>query len=456
MSLKDPRLLLLLAILGVGVAAVILLGQPDEEQPGAAEFVDDDREDAEDPEAALLAGRAEGTEAAKARGPNAFAEETDLKTLFVAAANYKTRLDAWERIAELLREDQANIDALLELLRPGATTLDRYVARWCDKIGQMLAELGRPGLTALLDRLEDKDPHYQLRIAACLAPFGERAAPAVPRLIDLMNAVDEEPREKRTALYVDVLGRIGPPAAKLLPDLHRWLEEGETQAIEIAAAKALIRIGGPTKAVFQRAIDVVAVGPWHAQRAAIATEIGALGRQAEPMIPELLELSRSGEDAAVQGTAVNLLGMIGIPDPKVIEQLEQDLTQTTTLDAFSGPWAFALSKLGAPGRAALLRAVEAKAPLSAGYAARHLRTARVPSSQIWRMLEPGLTLELKAGEPYQPLFACIRFFENDCRIPAEAAVRLMPKYAKWARREGGARQIAMYMAYRVDKPTRPW
>ena len=273
------------------------LGQDDGVDPASTPLLEETEEDETlAPEAAL-----QGAGASAAKGPaveeaNPFADETDLKTLFDATQPHLLRrAAAWKRIEALLTAQPGRIPELLALLRPGSLTNDYYVARQCEQIGQLLAKLGRPGLTALLDALDDEDPNYQLRIAACLGPFGERAAPAVPRLVDLMYAADEEPPEKKTALYVDVLGRIGPASKKILPTLHRWLDEGETEVVEIAAARALVRIGGPTKEVFQRAADVIGVGPWHAQRSAIVQELGALGKRAAPMLPELLRLAREGE-----------------------------------------------------------------------------------------------------------------------------------------------------------------
>ncbi|MDJ0973035.1 MAG: hypothetical protein QNJ98_01070 [Planctomycetota bacterium] len=454
--MRDPRLILLAALLGIAAGVVVYLGQDEGVDPASTPLLEEtDEDEALDPEAAL-----QGAGAGAAQGPapeedNPFADETDVRVLLVATLDYRTTKAAWARLEALLRDDPERVAELLALLRPGTVANDFYIARQCEQIGQLLAKLGRTGLTALLDALEDDDPHYLLRIAACLGPFGERAAPAVPRLIDLMYAAGEEPPEKMTALYVDVLGRIGPASKKILPTLHRWLDEGETEVVEIAAARALVRIGGPTKEVFQRAADVMAVGPWQGQRRVIAQELGAMGKRAAPMLPELLRLAREGEDGSVQGTAVNLIGMIGVPDPDAIAQLEQDLTKTTSLEAFGGPWGFALSKLGPPGRAALVRAVEAHAPLSAGYATRHLLAGGLGSKRIWSLLEPGIVLPQPEAERVEMMGALSYFFENGGKVPAAAAVRLMPTFMAykddtWTRRSG------LSFAYHVDRHTQAW
>lgn len=455
MTDRSPRVLLLLAVLAAGLGAVALLGDDGGDAPAPLPLLDPGEEPTAAAEAALRGNDlGAGGTAAPAEG-NPLADESDLGTLLAAAQDYRTHAHALDRLEQLLAAQPDRIPALLELLRPDGSEADFYAARLCEPIGGILAKLGRAGLEALRDALEDGDPHYQLRIAACLGPFGEHAAPAVPRLVDLMYAADEDPPEKRTALYVDVLGRIGSAAKEILPTLHRWLDEGETQVVEVAAARALVRIGGPTEAVFDRAADVIAVGPWHAQRRAIVQELGALGPRAAPLLPQLLRLAREGEDPTVQGAAVNLIGWIGVPDPDAIAQLEGDLTTTTNLEAFRGPWAFALSKLGPAGRAALLRAVEAHAPLSAGYATRHLLASGLGSGRIWALLEPGIRLPLPEAQRVEMIDALTTFFGSEAKVPAAAAVRLMPTFVAhrddaWTRRSG------LGFAHHVDRRTPAW
>lgn len=425
-AVKDRRWLLLALVLGIGAGAVAaLMHDSGAEQAENAEPALLDETDAAGTvkREAALAGRADG--AALAPEVNEFADETDVDVLLRKAYWHTTREMASARLRELLREDPAKVGELLDLVRPEHDKPGRLRHYELELIGTYLAELGAPALREVQARLDDKDETYQMRMASVLAPFGAAAAPAVPRLMELMRAVPEDPRDKMTAHYVTVLGRIGPPAKALLPDLDRWLEEGLTQVVEIATARSIVLIGGADELVFRRALDVIGTEAWERQRRAMATAIGQLGKRAAPMIDGLLELATFEDSSNVAGTAVNLLGQIGIPDPRVIAKLEKDLTACTDVASFGGSWAFALSCLGAPGKAALLRALENRHPRAWGTATRHLKRAGLSDKQIWVRLEPALT-QGEDARTWRTWRAIHSFTEAEGRVPEAAAVKHAP------------------------------
>lgn len=447
------RWLVLALVLGVGIGAVLafttgpssddhaeipLLDEPPEETPGDIE--------------AGLAGRQDAPESLSST-TNPFANETDLAVLLQKAYWFKTRKDARARLLELLRSDPEEVERLLDLIRPENDPPIRRYGHQLETVGALLAELGTPALRAIQRRLDEKDTVYQMRMAAVLAPFGEAAGPAVPRLVELMRALPEDPPDRNTAFYVTVLGRIGKPASVILDDLDRWLDEGLTQTVEIAAAPALVRIGGPTERVFKRALDVIGTEAWTRQRQLIAAEIARLGKKAAPMIEGLLALASFEDSSNVAGTAVNLLGQIGVPDERVIAKLEKDLTTCYDEVAFSGSWGFALSRLGPKGREALLRAVDKHGPLAAGHAAGYLRAAGVSHHEIWRRFEPAMM-----GTPEKstwPLWRALnRYTEAEVPVPTDAALQFGPAMLRSSSRP--ERNAAFVMMVYVDKRNSEW
>ena len=82
------------------------------------------------------------------------------------------------------------------------------------------------GIDELLNALEDPDPHARFMACRELQDLGLDAAPAVPRLIQLLAAHDDGAR-----VAADTLGAVGKDATAAIPKLIEQLGEGELPRI---------------------------------------------------------------------------------------------------------------------------------------------------------------------------------------------------------------------------------
>jgi HEAT repeat protein len=216
----------------------------------------------------------------------------------------KTEADSYQALKD---GGQAAIPVLVQLLQS-----ERVTARW--KAADLLKERGpdaRPAVPALLQALHYSDAHVQTvavtaleaigytgpeaipvlqamltregRLSAerALAHYGAQAAPAVPRLIDLLRDSDSEVRWNAAL----TLGKIGPDAKAAVPNLVAALKD-ENALVREHAAEAL----------------------------------GDIGPDARDAIPELVAVLKDPE-ARVRRDAVRSLGQIGLRDKATAEAI---------------------------------------------------------------------------------------------------------------------------------------
>jgi hypothetical protein len=170
-----------------------------------------------------------------------------------------------------------------------------------------LGALGRTGdrsIPILVETLDHDDPEVRRRTTWQLAEFGIDAAPAIPRLIELLDS----PVESWVA--ADALIRIGTDSAVVaaLPVLLQLLEN-QDPGLRQSAAHSLSRV--------DRSLDTVvsslmrALGDPDADvRSAAASALGPIGRPAAPAVPRLASLSSTDEER-VRTEAVQSLVEIG-------------------------------------------------------------------------------------------------------------------------------------------------
>jgi HEAT repeat protein len=94
-------------------------------------------------------------------------------------------------------------------------------------------------LPTSLKGLKEKDAPERAKSAQALGQLGPRAAKAVPALIDLLEA---EQDNRVCLLAIQALAGIGPASVEAVPTLQRFQHEGEDEACRTAAAKAIVRI----------------------------------------------------------------------------------------------------------------------------------------------------------------------------------------------------------------------
>lgn len=147
---------------------------------------------------------------------------------------------------------------------------------------EVLASLGALAASALmvvrpLADAEDVD----VRVAATAALWELEGDPenVVPRLHDLLDSY----RQHEAA---DVLGRIGPPAATVLPRLRKMLTAGY-EWTRVHAAAALWDIGGDAEAP---AVVQTLLGAWEDNDATsnhVLTCLNGMGPAAAPALPRI-------------------------------------------------------------------------------------------------------------------------------------------------------------------------
>ncbi len=106
-----------------------------------------------------------------------------------------------------------------------------------------IKEIGREkAVTALLPALDDKDPQVRNAAATALGELGTISAPAIPRLIELLNDRQELLCFIVQRAAAEALGKIGPPAKAAVPHLSRLAESDADTELRKVATEAVRRI----------------------------------------------------------------------------------------------------------------------------------------------------------------------------------------------------------------------
>lgn len=227
-------------------------------------------------------------------GDDPVAKETDLKAL----------TDGGEATAPVLQF----------LLRDPAATAE---VRWT--AAELLGKLGsaaRPATADLVAALDDSDSHVRSVVATSLstieapaaevvAPlaksldreatvaalralsvFGPDAAPALPKLIEILNDKSREPEIRWNAART--IGKMHAAAASAIPDLVSHLEDPADRLRE-HAAEALGDIGPEAAVAIEPLVKTLGDSYFKARRDAVRSlgQIGPAARSAVPAIEKL-------------------------------------------------------------------------------------------------------------------------------------------------------------------------
>jgi len=208
-----------------------------------------------------------------------------------------------------------------------------------------------------------------LRIAAiqALVGFGERAAPAVPSLIDALR--DGDPLTRWYA--AGVLGVIGPKAKAAVGDLISLVRandevrvaaggfglgslERRPPRLAAVAAKALGKIGPDARAAVAPLIGALKDSDCEL-RAEAAQALGAVGPEAAAAVPALV-VALTGREGLVAGNAAESLGQIGSAAIPAIRDVLRNGSQEVRVRAMT-----ALNRAGPKAAAAIPDLVRALA-----------------------------------------------------------------------------------------------
>jgi HEAT repeat protein len=208
-------------------------------------------------------------------------------------------------LVDALNREETRVVATDALVQIGAAIpqtvpllIERFVKEGCDqftsrgaiafnpKVRNLLVNIGRPAVPALVDVVKGPNPAMRVCAAEALGAIGPAASAAVPALIRVIERPDSEvTAEILTHHAAKALGRIGPQAKAAVPALTRLLgteaykEVGSTQ---FDLVLALARIGAPP---IQMLLDVF-LG---SGKSFVAHELGWLGTNASAAIPRLRE-----------------------------------------------------------------------------------------------------------------------------------------------------------------------
>jgi HEAT repeat protein len=159
---------------------------------------------------------------------------------------------------------------------------------------------------ALLSALRDADSDVRREAAHAVAAFGGAARDAAPALHELLES--QEPHDRSAAIFG--LAGITPPeegAAIVAP-----LLDDASPEVRAAAARATGRIGPPAAALVPRLLQLLDDESEHVQADA-AMALGAMGSAAEAAVPRLARLLESDVDFVREraGVALEQIGSSG-------------------------------------------------------------------------------------------------------------------------------------------------
>ena len=93
---------------------------------------------------------------------------------------------------------------------------------------KVLVEIGASSVPALLEALEDSNPHIRANMICALGSIGPNAVYAVPTLIEMLRATESYVRMNA----VSALGEIGPGAQEAVPYLVEFMEDTDSSLEE--------------------------------------------------------------------------------------------------------------------------------------------------------------------------------------------------------------------------------
>jgi HEAT repeat protein len=207
----------------------------------------------------------------------------------------------------ILLDLKADEGFLLRELRKSAGSLDRpmEVFRWA--LNQQdprlrlfalrcLREAGGAAVAALPRLLElflaKEQDQFAVLAGEALAAMGEAAKPAGPRLRQLLE--DQQGAVPARAAAADILGRIRPDEPAIVWALRRALDDSSTH-VRVKAAGALWRLNGSAGEVLPTLTRAL-----HHKLPSVRLEalqvLADMGRTAQPALPQILEHRNNAEE----------------------------------------------------------------------------------------------------------------------------------------------------------------
>ncbi len=178
------------------------------------------------------------------------------------------------------------------------------------------------------------DPGLRESAELSLAEYGQAAAPAVPRLIELMHHVQGEVINGRGSDAIKTLGAIGPGARGAVPALIKGIKE---RHFEDDARAAMIKIG---EEAVPYLLEEFQETPAEQRFAAeCLAQMDSLGKS---MLPTLLAMLEH-EDQGVRISAMRALGKMGSNAGEALGPLRKSLGDPDSLVQFEA--ATALRKI---------------------------------------------------------------------------------------------------------------
>lgn len=213
---------------------------------------------------------------------------------------------------ELKEGGRAAVPVLAEVLR----TSENPEARW--KVADLLGRLGTAAretpeaLSSLSAALQDDNPHVRAVAAAALGSIGPAGPDALAVLQEMLSTPESLPALR-------ALARYGADAAPALPKIIVLLEHKDDSEIRWNAARTLGKIGPPAKeAMPNLSAALEDSDPLVREHAAEA--LGDIGPQAKEAIPALVKVLKD-PDARVRRDAVRSLGQMGAAAKSALESI---------------------------------------------------------------------------------------------------------------------------------------
>jgi HEAT repeat protein len=210
-----------------------------------------------------------------------------------------------------------------------------------------LSELGpeaASAVSALISALEDGDTQVWFHSVTALARIGSAAKPAIPALLEDLKSGGRRGANAKWYRSAFALGNMGPTslpqltaaltdshagvragvakalgwlaeeAAVALPDLIALLQD-EEEEVRRNAAESIGKIGPSAIPAIAIALD----SPDHNARKAALTAVTTLGVKAQPLLKNLIKLTKENETPDLQAGALNSLNHLDIESEELSE-----------------------------------------------------------------------------------------------------------------------------------------
>lgn len=168
---------------------------------------------------------------------------------------------------------------------------------------------------ALIRATRDRNEGVRLKVVAALGAIGRPAAPAIPRLVEIL-ALDSSEAVRDAA--ADAMGELGPDA---VPELEYLLKDEDDAGVRYRAADALGAIGPPAEEAAE-ALDLALDDPDARVRMSSAEALWKITAEPTGVVSLLVdELTRP--DRRVRVRAVKLLEDMGPKAKSAVAPLEK-------------------------------------------------------------------------------------------------------------------------------------